>query len=105
MKYIVDIDNTIFNTFLSDYKNAIPISKRIRKINSLFDEGHTIIYWTARGGESGIDWTQFTIEQLSNAGCKYTELWMNKPSYDIWIDDKALNDMDFFNGRLSSRGC
>ena len=94
--YIVDIDNTIFTTFLSDYKNATPIPERINRINYLFDQGNTIIYWTARGGNSGIDWTAFTVKQLYKAGCKYTKLWMNKPSYDVWIDDKALNDMDFF---------
>lgn len=96
LTYIVDIDNTIFTTFLSDYKNARPITCRINRINDLFDKGHTVIYWTARGGNSGIDWTAFTVEQLEKAGCKYTKLWMNKPSYDVWIDDKALSDMEFF---------
>lgn len=96
LTYIVDIDNTILTTFLSDYENARPITCRINQVNALYDEGHTIIYWTARGGSSGIDWTAFTVEQLDRFGCKYTKLWMNKPSYDVWIDDKALNDMDFF---------
>jgi hypothetical protein len=96
LTYILDIDNTIFYTFKSDYKNARPITDRINRINTLYDEGHTIIYWTARGGNSGIDWTNFTVEQLNKAGCKYTKIWMNKPSYDLWIDDKALSDSEFF---------
>lgn len=94
--YIVDIDNTIFYTFNSEYKSARPIKERIARINHLFDEGHTIIYWTARGGTTGIDWTEFTLNQLAEAGCKYTELRMGKPSYDLWIDDKAISDEDFF---------
>ena len=96
MVYIVDIDSTIFNTEGSDYENAIPIKDRINRINYLFDQGHTIIYWTARGGQSGIDWYDFTVKQLYKAGCKYSRLLHKKPSYDIWIDDKAINSEDFF---------
>lgn len=96
LTYIVDIDNTIFNTIGSDYENATPIKDRINRINYLFDQGHTIIYWTARGGQSGIDWFDFTVKQLYKAGCKYSKLWSGKPSYDIWIDDKAFNSEDFF---------
>jgi hypothetical protein len=97
LTYIVDIDNTIFNTTGSDYTNASPITSRINRINYLFEQGNTIIYWTARGGNSGIDWHNFTVKQLHKAGCKYSALWVNKPSYDIWIDDKALNDEQFFS--------
>ena len=96
LTYIVDIDNTIFNTIGSDYKNATPIKDRINRINYLFDQGHTIIYWTARGGQSGIDWFDFTVKQLWQAGVKYSRLLHKKPSYDIWIDDKAINSEDFF---------
>jgi hypothetical protein len=97
LTYIVDIDNTILDTQGSDYENARPILSRIARINDLFNEGHTIIYWTARGGRSGIDWSYFTVKQLFEYGAKYTELRMNKPSYDIWIDDKAFNSEDYFN--------
>lgn len=94
--YIVDIDNTIFDTYKSDYRNAKPLQDRIARINRLHDQGHTIVYWTARGGSSGIDWSAFTLDQLKNAGCKFTDLWTGKPSYDLWIDDKAFNSEDFF---------
>lgn len=96
LTYIVDIDNTIFDTAKSDYENATPIIARIKKINYLFDQGHTVIYWTARGGRSGIDWYDFTLKQLDKAGCKYSKLLTNKPSYDIWIDDKAINSEEYF---------
>jgi histidinol phosphatase-like enzyme len=89
MKYIVDIDNTICITSDSDYYNSQPITDRIQKINQLYDQGHVIVYWTARGMNSGIDWKKLTEQQLIKWNCKYHELWMNKPSYDIWIDDKA----------------
>jgi CMP-N,N'-diacetyllegionaminic acid synthase len=90
MRYIVDIDNTIcFQDAPSDYPNSTPIKERIRKINTLFDAGHEIIYWTARGAVSKIDWRELTEKQLTEWGCKYHELRMNKPHYDVWIDDKA----------------
>jgi len=89
MKYIVDIDNTICFTEGSDYPNSEPYPIRIDKINELYDNGHEIIYWTARGGNSRIDWTELTTKQLKEWGCKYHELKMWKPSYDVWIDDKA----------------
>lgn len=96
MKYIVDIDNTICRTQGSQYYESVPISERIKKINELFQEGHYIIYWTARGGNSGIDWSELTEQQLQNWGCLYNELRMGKPAYDIWVDDKAINSEDFF---------
>lgn len=89
MTYIVDIDNTICFTEGSDYINSEPYPIRIDKINELYDEGHEIIYWTARGGNSGIDWTELTTKQLKEWKCKYHELRMWKPKYDVWIDDKA----------------
>ena len=89
MRYIVDIDNTICTQTTSDYPNAHPFLDRIAKINQLFDDGHYIIYWTARGQSTGIDWSELTAQQLQQWGCKHHELWMNKPSYDVWVDDKA----------------
>lgn len=94
--YIVDIDNTICVSEGGNYNESKPMHNRIAKINKLYDEGHTIIYWTARGGTSGIDWTDKTHSQLAAWGCKYNEIRMWKPSYDIWIDDKAINAEDFF---------
>lgn len=96
MKYIVDIDGTICNTYKGDYVNSKPLIGRIAKINSLYDSGHTIVYWTARGSNSGLDWRELTERQLNQWGCKYHMLQMNKPVYDIWIDDKAFNSESYF---------
>lgn len=90
MRYIVDIDNTIcYQEKPSDYPNSIPIFERIEKINQLYDDGHEIIYWTARGMASGKEWGELTEQQLDQWGCKRHQLWMKKPQYDVWIDDKA----------------
>jgi hypothetical protein len=93
-RFIVDIDGTIctkVTDFPSNYSFSKPLYHRIAKINKLHDEGNYIIYWTSRGQTSGVDWAKFTKEQLESWGCKYDELWMNKPMYDHWIDDKARN--------------
>jgi len=96
MIYIVDIDNTICRTLWGDYPRATPYPERIEKINQLYRDGHTIIYWTARGAISNTDWTSLTHEQLNRWGCLYHEVRMGKPAYDIWIDDKAINSLEYF---------
>lgn len=97
---IVDIDQTICTTpYINGkhcYEQSSPIAHRIEVINKLYDQGYTIIYWTARGSGSGIDWTDLTTKQLNEWGCKFHDVRLGKPSYDIWIDDKAMNDKQFF---------
>ena len=97
---MVDIDQTICLTPSVDGKHrydlSVPFKHRIEEINKLYDQGHTIKYWTARGSESGIDWTELTTQQLNDWDCKFHEVRVGKPSYDIWIDDKAISDKDFF---------
>jgi len=90
MLIYVDIDETICETPPSrDYTLSTPIIEHINKINSLYDQGHTIVYWTARGTLSKIDWRKVTEEQFRLWGVKYHELLFGKPAYDILIDDKA----------------
>lgn len=96
MTIYVDIDETIFMTQNMDYENSQPFSERIQKINRLYDEGHTIVYWTARGSGSGKDWSEITREQFERYGVKYHTLKFGKPVYDLFIDDKNINSEVFF---------
>ena len=91
MKFIVDIDGTICTTKHGDYNNSKPDLKMISMINNLFDNGHTIHYYTARGTVTGIDWYSLTKSQLVDWGVKFHELMMGKPEADFFIDDKAVN--------------
>jgi mannose-6-phosphate isomerase-like protein (cupin superfamily) len=97
MKYYIDIDGTICNIdtacidTLDKYKSATPIKERIHHVNKLYDDGHSITYWTARGSSSGLNLEALTREQLDSWGCKYHTLLLGKPSYDIYIDDKSHN--------------
>ena len=97
MIYIVDIDGTICKTKDGKYAESKPLLCRIKKINDLYDEGHKIIYMTARGAVTKMDWRELTEKQLKEWGCKYHELDVgNKPHFDLWIDDKAINSEEFF---------
>ncbi len=88
--YYVDIDETICNTPEDrDYTKSEPINEHIGLINRLYDEGNQIVYWTARGCKSGIDWYEHTEKQLKGWGAKYHELRCDKPFYDLFIEDKS----------------
>lgn len=86
----VDIDETICETPDNPriYENAKPIKKNIEKINKLYDEGHTIVYWTARGSRTNINWYSLTKRQLEGWCAKHHELRVDKPYYDMFVDDK-----------------
>ena len=89
---LVDIDETIcFYKGIRRYDLSIPHRENIEKINKLYDEGWKIIYWTARGAISGVDYRDHTLNQLKDWGCKFNDLKMGdeKPSFDLVIDDKA----------------
>lgn len=92
MKIIyVDIDETICETPTPrNYFNSKPLKENIEKINNLYDKGNTIVYWTARGSKSQINWYELTKQQLYDWGAKFHELRVDKPYYDLFIDDKTL---------------
>jgi len=108
MVYVVDIDGTIC-TLSKDltYTDSKPLKERIEKLNKLHDEGHTIIYHTARGmGRNNnirslaeAKFYLFTVKQLKGWGCKYHRIFLGKPAGDIYIDDKAMKDGEFFEDR------
>ena len=96
MKYMVDIDGTICYTVNSNYEESQPRRDRIEHFNKLFDAGNEIHYYTARGGTSGKDWQEFTVRQLMGWGVRATTIKTGKQVYDIWVDDKAINDREYF---------
>jgi mannose-6-phosphate isomerase-like protein (cupin superfamily) len=92
----MDIDNTICHTDQTlpspaKYKQATPIHNRIAKVNKLYAEGHEITYWTSRGNSSKQDLMALTLKQLESWGCKYHALKLGKPSFDLFVDDKACD--------------
>lgn len=102
MKKIIicfDIDNTICKTKGSDYQNAKPYLKKIKKINELYDRGYYIKLHTARymgRNNENINKVEKqgylkTKKQLQKWKLKFHKLIMGKPSFDIVVDDKSLN--------------
>ncbi len=99
MKIFIDIDETICtNNEARDYSKAKPIKKNISIMNKLYEEGHKITYWSARGTLTGINWYNITRDQFARWEVKYHHLILGeKPDYDLLIDDKAINVNDLNN--------
>ena len=93
MKIFIDIDETICTNHVTrDYSKAKPIKNNISIMNKLYEEGHEITYWSARGALTGIDWYDITRDQFAKWEVKYHHLILGeKPDYDLLIDDKAIN--------------
>jgi len=104
MVYVFDIDGTICSLTHSEYETARPFEDRIEKVNELYNEGHTIIYNTARGmGRSDNSpayahkvFYDLTKKQLEKWGAQHHLLLLGKPAGDIYVDDKGNNANDFF---------
>tara|TARA_B100001123_G_scaffold376622_1_gene443417 strand:- start:267 stop:590 length:324 start_codon:yes stop_codon:yes gene_type:complete len=105
---VFDIDGTICSLTNGNYGFAIPYTERIAKVNELYDSGHTIIFQTARGmgrsnnniGYANRAFYEFTRNQLLDWGVKFHDLFLGKPSGDIYVDDKGIKDENFFKNEL-----
>lgn len=102
-----DIDNVICKTDKKkDYTLSKPISKNINCINDLFNKGYYIKLFTARYmGRSKENIriakkraSNLTIKQLKKWNVSYNEIIFGKPSYDLFVDDKAI----FYKGNWST---
>jgi hypothetical protein len=90
--YYIDIDGTICTLVSNgDYSSAEPFMERIEEYNKLFEAGNEVVYWTARGATTGLDWTVVTKFQFKKWGVKHNKLKLGKPHYDVFIDDKSIN--------------
>ena len=110
--YCIDIDGTLTEPHKGTPFQAIPIPSRIEKVNKLFDEGATIYLMTARGfvhsstryphdilaqqREADYHVRSRTEKQLKEWGVEYTKLFFGKPRAWVYVDDRAINDFDFF---------
>tara|TARA_B100000902_G_scaffold152262_1_gene148812 strand:- start:2161 stop:2478 length:318 start_codon:yes stop_codon:yes gene_type:complete len=104
MIYVVDIDGTICDTPVGKYEKSEPMMDRIEKLNKVYDQGNSIIFYTARGmGRFDGDaikaheaFYDLTFNQLKSWGCKFDELHMGKFHAHYFVDDKGINSEDFF---------
>lgn len=96
MIYVFDLDGTLCETKGGDYERSEPIMSRIRYVNELHRQGHRIIVHTARGSGTGTDWEEFTRAQLDRWGLRHHEFLVGKPFGHLYVDDRAMNPMEFF---------
>ena len=89
---VFDIDGVIaaFDPSLK-YDRANPVRDVIAVVNRLYDYGNQIILFTARGSETGIDWSETTKTQMRDWGVKYHQLKFGKPAATFYVDDKNLS--------------
>jgi hypothetical protein len=96
--FCIDIDGVIATKAPGNqYDLASPIQQTINIVNALFEKGHHIILFTARGSLTGIDWRKTTKAQMDAWGVKYHKLVFGKPAADYYVDDKALLLEQFYS--------
>jgi hypothetical protein len=95
MIYCFDIDGTLCTNTDGAYEQAQPHPDVIEEVRRLTAGGHRILCMTARGATTGIDWRRLTEQQLRSWGVPYERLFMGKPTADVYIDDKAVNFLEW----------
>lgn len=95
MTYCFDIDGTLCTNTDGAYEQAVPLPEVIALVNALGAQGHRILLYTARGATTGIDWRELTEQQLGSWGVGYERLYMGKPTADLYIDDRAINVVEW----------
>ena len=89
--FVVDIDGVIASLVSNnDYTLSQPILENICIINRLYEAGHKIILFTARGSATGIDWENLTRSQMTEWNVHYHMLQFGKPAADYYIDDRLI---------------
>jgi len=88
----VDFDNTLTSgdgqPWWVDSFDEHPNEEMIELVNTLFHQNHPIIVYTARTEEVRDE----TAYYLDKWGVRYHALRMEKPSYRLLIDDRAISD-------------
>lgn len=98
-KICFDIDNVICRTnSKNEYLKSKPSLRNINLINQVYDNGYSVILYTARGmgrydgnlKKIKKNIKPLTLKQLNKWGVKYHKIYFGKPSFDLFIDDKSL---------------
>jgi hypothetical protein len=97
MRLCFDLDNTICLTQGTEYSESTPIISMVDLVNLLYNQGHYVVIFTARGSKSQSDFRELTENQLKNWGVSYHELLFGKPYADIFVDDRAITAASFHN--------
>ncbi len=101
MIFAFDLDNTLCEPINSgknckDMLKLKPYKNTINSLNCLYKKGHTIIIFTHRSKKCKKE----TIKWLKNNNIKHHKLIMNKPKYDLLIDDKSIPPYSYLSGKI-----
>lgn len=89
--FVIDIDGTICSNTDGDYQSAKPLVRAIENVKRLKLLGAEIVFFTARGTTTNVDWRSLTEGQLEEWGVPYDYLVFGKPNGDFFIDDKGVS--------------
>lgn len=92
-----DIDGVIWDLSFINDRIIRPNIDTIKIINKLYDEGNHIILYTARQ----LIPKEETIKDLKKVGVKYNELHYGKPKAHLYVDDLAVNVIDYIKNPTS----
>ena len=98
LNILVDIDGTVSEDINNEdwekFENAYVLDGAVEGVNSLYEKGHIITFFTARKEEH----REITKRWLDKNGFKYSgNLLMNKPrggSY-VWIDNLKVEGVKY----------
>jgi len=95
--YMIDIDGTITEDVPNEEPErmgtVLPYNDCLEIINSWYDEGHIITFFTSRVEEH----REVTEKWLNQHGFKYHGLLMGKPRFGkyVWIDNLDVTGIKF----------
>lgn len=97
MKFIFDIDDTLFTTNVNatgKYEKIISVNTAlINKVKKLYEDGHVIILQTGRHW----NFLSLTLIQLERFDVKYDTLIMGQFPADYIVNDKSIRPDEFLN--------
>lgn len=97
----IDVDGTVADSSDVDFVKAEddpyeflkarPIKGALEAVKKLFDEGHTIVFHTARAGNS----KEATKQWLETHGFPFHHIECDKLVAHVYIDDRAISGYDW----------
>ncbi len=87
MQIVIDVDGTICTEEKTYSRSMAKVIKdAVESVNNLYDDGHTIILYSARSWQE----YEMTEDWLKRHNFRYHQLVMGKPIGEVWIDDRAV---------------
>ena len=116
MRICFDLDGTLCDGTKpgpdgTDYSACKPLSGAAHMLRGLRKQGVVVIIQTARGmggahgnvGAAQARVAALTFEQLEAWGFEFDEIYFGKPNADLYVDDKGLTALEFWDQHWEER--